>query len=56
MYHVHEDECISCLACQSECEIGAIEMQEDIAHIEQELCENCGECLGVCPTGAIIEA
>ena len=55
MYVVKEEECISCMACESECPSGAIEMREDIAFIQQELCENCGDCTEVCPTGAIIE-
>jgi ferredoxin len=55
MFVVQEDECISCMACESECPTGAIEMRNDIAFIVQDKCESCGDCVEVCPTGAIIE-
>ncbi len=53
MHVVNEEECISCMACESECPTGAIEMRNDIAWINAELCEDCGDCTAVCPTGAI---
>ncbi len=55
MYVVQEEECISCVACESECSSGAIEMRDDIAYINQDLCDDCGDCQAVCPTGAIIQ-
>ena len=55
MYIVVEDECISCMACESECPTGAIEMRDDIAYINQDKCEECSDCVDVCPTGAIVQ-
>ena len=55
MYIVVEEECITCLACESECSNGAIEMVDDIAFIHQEKCDQCGDCTSVCPSDAIIE-
>ncbi len=56
MYVVIEVECISCIACESECPTGAIGMKDgNIAYINQNKCEECGDCVVICPTGAIIK-
>ena len=55
MYKVIEEECIACMACESECPQGAIEMKDDIAWINPEKCEECGDCVEACPTDAIVE-
>ena len=56
MYLVVDEECISCIACESECPTGAIEMKDgDIAFINQDKCEECGDCVSICPTGAIVK-
>ena len=55
MYKVIEDECIACMACESECPTGAISMKDDVAYIDQDKCEECGDCVEACPTDAIIK-
>jgi len=64
------DECISCAACQDECEHNAIynggetyevngetkpALAEDHTFIAPELCDNCKSCVEVCAVDAIVE-
>ena len=46
------DTCVACGACESQCPVGAISM-EDKAVVDAASCVDCGACEGVCPTGAI---
>lgn len=64
------DECISCSACQDECEHNAIysagesyefqgetkaPLSEDHTYIAPELCNNCRSCVEVCAVDAIVD-
>ncbi len=51
---VVEETCIGCAACQGECPVGAITV-EDVSHVDPDLCIDCGACQGVCPVDAIVE-
>jgi ferredoxin len=46
------DECISCGACESECENQAISEGDTSFVIDPEKCTECGKCSEVCPVGA----
>ncbi len=47
------DECISCGACASECQVGAISEGASHYEIDADACLDCGACASTCPTGAI---
>ena len=49
------DTCVCCGACEAQCPVGAITLEEDKAHIDPDKCISCGSCAGVCPVGAIEE-
>ena len=51
------DECISCMACESVCAFGAIEMANDNSQMTviPDKCVFCRACMGICPVTAIIE-
>jgi len=55
MFVVVEEDCISCMACESECPTGAIVMRNDLAFINQDKCEECSDCVDICPTAAIVK-
>ncbi len=51
----HEDRCISCNACVTNCEkrvTGALSMEDFDIVRDHEKCIGCGECIGKCPTRA----
>jgi len=50
---VDEDECTACETCLERCQVGAIEMVDDIAVINEGACIGCGLCVSTCPTEAI---
>jgi len=50
-YKISED-CISCGACESECESGAISEGDTQFVIDPEKCTECGKCADTCPVGA----
>ena len=48
------DLCTGCGVCKDErCPMGAIEMENDAAHVTVDRCIGCGVCVGACPTEAI---
>ncbi|MDD3360977.1 MAG: RnfABCDGE type electron transport complex subunit B [Hespellia sp.] len=46
--------CIACRMCEKVCEVGAITVEDNIAHINYELCTNCGKCAEKCPKKIIL--
>ncbi len=46
--------CIGCMMCQKVCEVGAITVTNNIAHIDQEKCTGCGKCAEKCPRKIIL--
>ncbi len=50
---VDEDLCNGCETCVEVCQVGAVKLQDEIAHIEQERCIGCGLCVSHCPAEAM---
>ncbi|MDK2992086.1 MAG: hypothetical protein PWP48_1319 [Clostridiales bacterium] len=48
------DDCISCGACEPDCEGGAISAGDDIYVVDPALCTECGNCADVCPVDACV--
>ena len=46
--------CIGCKMCTRVCEVGAITVGNNIAHIDYEKCINCGACAAKCPSKIIM--
>ena len=51
---VLEDACTGCEACLDRCQMDAIAMADDIAHIDRNRSIGCGLCVTTCPTDAIV--
>jgi Na+-translocating ferredoxin:NAD+ oxidoreductase RNF subunit RnfB len=45
--------CIGCTLCTKQCEYGAIQMEDNLAHIDYEKCTGCGACAEKCPAKII---
>lgn len=45
--------CIGCKLCVKQCEFGAIQVENNLAHIDYSKCTNCGKCAAVCPSKVI---
>ena len=45
--------CIGCRACEKACKLGAITVENNIAHIDYDKCVGCGLCAAKCPKGII---
>jgi Na+-translocating ferredoxin:NAD+ oxidoreductase RNF subunit RnfB len=45
--------CIGCRLCTKQCEYGAIQVEENLAHIDYDKCTGCGACAKKCPVHVI---
>jgi Pyruvate/2-oxoacid:ferredoxin oxidoreductase delta subunit len=50
---INEDDCTTCGTCQDRCQLDAITVDEDAAHIDIERCIGCGLCVVSCDFDAI---
>ncbi len=50
---VDMETCESCETCIDRCQVEAIKMQDDIAHIVVDKCIGCGLCVSTCPSESI---
>ena len=50
---INKEECSGCGACMKACNVGAIYLVDEKAHVDESLCTLCGNCIEVCPVQAI---
>jgi len=50
---VSEEDCTSCGTCEDRCQLDAITIDEDVAHIDRNRCIGCGVCIVSCDFEAI---
>jgi Pyruvate/2-oxoacid:ferredoxin oxidoreductase delta subunit len=50
---VDGETCIGCSQCVEHCQIGALEMKDDIAVVNKQYCLGCGNCVAQCPAGSL---
>jgi NAD-dependent dihydropyrimidine dehydrogenase PreA subunit len=48
------EDCISCAACEPECDQEAISEAEDCYVIDPDKCTDCHSCVEVCPQECIV--
>lgn len=53
MIIIDQQNCDGCAACLETCDIGAIYLVDNKAHIDASQCTSCGKCVDVCPAHAI---
>ena len=46
--------CIGCMICTTQCEAGAITVENNLARIDYEKCTGCGKCAQKCPQKIIV--
>ncbi len=45
--------CLACKLCEKQCEVGAITVENNVAHIDYDKCTRCGKCAEKCPAKVI---
>ena len=55
MAYAINNSCVGCGACEAQCPVGAISMENNKCEIDPEKCIDCGSCAGQCPVGAIAQ-
>ncbi len=45
--------CIGCMMCAKNCEVGAVTVENNLAHINSNICTGCGKCVSVCKMNCI---
>ena len=50
---VDREKCAGCGACEGECPVQAISMDDGKAKVDADTCVSCGACTGNCPCEAI---
>ncbi|MGV8075435.1 MAG: ATP-binding protein [Syntrophobacteraceae bacterium] len=50
---ISTDECTGCGTCVERCQVKALEIVDDVAHLLEERCIGCGVCKTFCPVEAI---
>lgn len=45
--------CLGCKLCEKQCEVGAITVENSVAHIDYDKCTRCGKCAEKCPAHVI---
>jgi MinD superfamily P-loop ATPase len=51
---IDQDVCIQCGVCADErCQVGAVEVKDDVYRVIEKQCIGCGLCVTTCPTEAI---
>ena len=45
--------CIGCMKCAKTCEVGAVTVEGNRAHVDYDKCTGCGKCTEVCPVKCI---
>ncbi len=50
---VDSESCIGCGQCIDHCQVGALEMKDDLAVVIKENCLGCGNCAIRCPVGSL---
>jgi heterodisulfide reductase subunit A-like polyferredoxin len=50
---VDEDACVGCGDCVDRCQMDAISMDEETAHVREDRCVGCGVCVPTCPSDAL---
>ncbi len=50
---VEEANCIGCEDCIDRCQMDAVSMRDDLAHIDLDRCIGCGLCVTTCPSEAL---
>ena len=50
---VNEEMCVGCGVCVDVCPVGAITVEQDVAHINDAECIRCGRCHDACPEEAV---